>query len=95
MIDIIQRLRAFPRWHICSEAADEIDRLRGDLSESRIAVANLEMRLRHRTTELAEARELLRDAQTYAIDIQDFVLESEYKTMAVKCADRIDAFLAT
>lgn len=44
--------------------------------------------------ELAEAEALLRDAQTYAIDIQDFVLESGYKAAAVECADRIDAYLS-
>ena len=45
-------------------------------------------------TRLAEAEALLRDAQTYAIDIQDFVLESGYKAAAVECADRIDAYLS-
>ena len=45
--------------------------------------------------ELAAARALLREAQNYVIDIQDFVVEgSPYAEAAESCADRIDACLA-
>jgi hypothetical protein len=71
-----------------AEAALVAETAKNGRHAMRVTIAQLEARL-------AEAEALLRDAQTYAIDIQGFVLESGYKAGAVECADRIDAALSS
>ena len=71
MSDIVERLREFEisdalgdgDFGVCNDAADEIERLRGDLAETRIALANAEMRERMAKARLAEAGALLREWQ--------------------------------
>ena len=47
--DIIDRLRDFDldhRWHLRSDAADEIERLRGEIESWKALVQDLERRLK-------------------------------------------------
>lgn len=80
--------------HVNKAQAEEIQEMRERLAiEQRKYESRVEQH-EECVARLAEAEALLRDAQTYAIDIQDFVLESGYKAAAVECADRIDAYLS-